>query len=95
MSEENAYNYPLDTEHWSTDEIIDVVNFYKLVEQAYEQGVKQDELMQAYTKFKQVVPSKSEEKKIGSQFEKESGYSLYRVVKEAKNNDSKEIIKVK
>ncbi|MYL32983.1 hypothetical protein GLW08_02310 [Pontibacillus yanchengensis] len=94
MSEENAYNYPLDTEHWSTDEIIDVVNFYKLVEQAYEKGVKQYDLMQAYTKFKQVVPSKSEEKKLGSQFEKESGYSLYQIVKEARNTDSNEVIKV-
>jgi len=88
------YNYPLDTEYWSTDEIIDVVNFYNLVEQAYEKGVKEDELMLAYKRFKQIVPSKSEEKKLGQQFENESGYSIYRVVKEARNAQAGQKIKM-
>lgn len=30
-----SYEYPID-ETWSTEEIIDVVNFYSLVEKAYE-----------------------------------------------------------
>lgn len=88
------YNYPLDTEYWSTEEIIDVVNFYHLVEQAYEKGVKQDELMLAYKRFKQIVPSKSEEKKLGEQFEDQSGYSLYRVVKKARDASPGENIKM-
>ncbi|MFG6119121.1 UPF0223 family protein [Thalassobacillus sp. B23F22_16] len=77
------YTYPID-ETWSKQEIIDVVNFYSLVEQAYEKSVKRDELMLAYTRFKQIVPSKSEEKQLCGKFEKESGYSCYRTVKKAK-----------
>ena len=77
------YTYPID-ETWSKEEIIDVVNFYSLVEQAYEKSVKRDELMLAYTRFKQIVPSKSEEKQLCGKFEKESGYSCYRTVKKAK-----------
>ncbi|SEB11460.1 Uncharacterized protein YktA, UPF0223 family [Thalassobacillus cyri] len=77
------YTYPID-ETWSKQEIIDVVNFYSLVEQAYEKNVKRDELMLAYTRFKQIVPSKSEEKQLCGKFEKESGYSCYRTVKKAK-----------
>lgn len=90
----DKYNYPLDTEHWNTQEIIDVVNFYHLVEQAYEKGVKQEELMIAYTRFKQIVPSKSEEKKLGSKFEKESGYSIYKAVKQARDKSPGEKVKM-
>lgn len=78
-----SYSYPLD-ESWSTEEIIDVVNFFKIVEEAYEKGVKREDLMIAYTRFKQIVPSKSEEKKLCGEFDKESGYSCYHAVKKAK-----------
>ncbi|MFG6116815.1 UPF0223 family protein [Halobacillus sp. MO56] len=81
------YTYPID-ETWSKQEIIDVVNFYSLVEQAYEKSVKRDELMLAYTRFKQIVPSKSEEKQLCGKFEKESGYSCYRTVKKAKEMEN-------
>ncbi|GGC80204.1 UPF0223 protein YktA [Thalassobacillus devorans] len=81
------YTYPID-ETWSKKEIIDVVNFYSLVEQAYEKSVKRDELMLAYTRFKQIVPSKSEEKQLCGKFEKESGYSCYRTVKKAREMEN-------
>ncbi|UOR12970.1 UPF0223 family protein [Halobacillus amylolyticus] len=90
-----SYSYPIDETYWSKEEIIDVVNFYSMVEQAYESGVKQDELLLAYTRFKQIVPSKSEEKQLCSQFEKESGYSCYRTVNQAKSAASGEKISMK
>ncbi len=89
-----SYNYPIDEVYWSKEEIIDVVNFYSLVEQAYESSVKQDELLLAYTRFKQIVPSKSEEKQLCGKFEKESGYSCYRTIKRAKSSSAGEKIKM-
>lgn len=83
------YQYPID-ETWSTEEIIDVVNFFSLVEQAYEKQVKRQEILGLYNRFKQIVPSKSEEKKLFAAFEEASGYSSYRTVKMAK--ESKEIM---
>ncbi|WP_407268144.1 UPF0223 family protein [Radiobacillus sp. PE A8.2] len=77
-----SYSYPFE-DHWSKQEIIDVVNFFSIVEKAYESGVKQDEVMIAYTRFKQIVPAKSEEKQLCAKFEKESGYSCYRTVQKA------------
>lgn len=77
------YSYPIDEEYWSKEEIIDVVNFYSLVEKAYEQGVKREEFLLAYKRFKQIVPSKSEEKQLFKQFENASGYSPYHAVKKA------------
>ncbi|GGD19499.1 UPF0223 family protein [Pontibacillus salipaludis] len=88
------YNYPLDTEHWSTEEIIDVVNLYNLVEKANESGVKREDLMVAYTRFKQIVPSKSEEKTLGAEFEQQSGYSLYKTIKAARDASDGDIVKV-
>ena len=47
---------------------------------AYEIGVDRQTL-DAYAAFKTVVPSKSEEKQIGREFESTSGYSIYKTVK--------------
>lgn len=80
------YNYPLDY-RWSTEEIIDVMALYNAVEKAYEQGISRDEFMEAYRKFKKIVDSKSEEKQLDKQFYEISNYSIYQVVKAAKDND--------
>ncbi|GGA83523.1 hypothetical protein GCM10008025_28320 [Ornithinibacillus halotolerans] len=58
-----SYSYPFDIS-WSKQEIIDVVQFFSLIESAYEKGMDRDILLAGYRKFKQVVPSKSEEKNI-------------------------------
>lgn len=89
-----SYTYPIDETYWSKEEIIDVVNFYSMVEQAYEKGVSRDDLLMAYTRFKQIVPSKSEEKTLCGQFEKESGYSCYRTIKQAKSLTKGEKVKM-
>ena len=41
--------------------------------------------------FKQVVPSKMEEKQLGNSFEKISGYHLYGTIKKARNSETKTI----
>ncbi|UOY93779.1 UPF0223 family protein [Ectobacillus sp. JY-23] len=77
------YQYPMDYT-WSTDEIIDVIHFYEGVEKAYEAGLQKDVFMRLYRRFKEIVPSKAEEKKLCNEFEEMSGYSAYRVVQAAK-----------
>lgn len=85
-----GYQYPID-ETWTKEEVIDVVNFFRLVEQGYEKNVKRDELMMLYKRFKQIVPSKSEEKKLFSTFETASGYSSYHLIKEARESNERVI----
>ncbi|MFD1066106.1 UPF0223 family protein [Oceanobacillus locisalsi] len=80
------YTYPMD-ETWSTNEIIDVVNFFSLIEQAYEKNVRREDLLSLYRRFKEIVPSKSEEKQIFEEFKRSSGYSSYHVVKKARESD--------
>lgn len=83
-----GYHYPIDLE-WSKEEIVDVVEFLNSIEKAYESKVITEDVLTAYRKFKHIVPSKGEEKRLLSQFEKESGYSGYHVVKEARETNQK------
>jgi uncharacterized protein YktA (UPF0223 family) len=88
------YQYPIDY-HWTTDEIVDVIKFYEAIEKAYEKGIDRDELMNIYRRFKEIVPSKAEEKTICGEFEDISGYSSYRTIKKAKDSAPGERISMK
>ncbi len=77
------YQYPIDYS-WSTEEIVDVIHFFEAIESAYEKGIQRETLMSAYRRFKEIVPSKAEEKKLCGEFEEISSYSAYRAVKKAK-----------
>ena len=77
------YSYPLDLS-WSTEELASVLSFFNDVEAAHEEKIEARKLLDSYKAFKNVVPSKSEEKRLGREFETVSGYSLYRAVEAAK-----------
>ncbi|WP_033541649.1 UPF0223 family protein [Planococcus sp. CAU13] len=88
------YSYPFSIE-WSKDEIIDVVSFFEGIEKAYEEGVSREDMMARYRKFKQVVPAISEEKAYFREFEEESGYASFPVIKELKASPAGPKIKMK
>lgn len=87
------YQYPFSID-WSTDEVVDVINFFTAIEKAYEKGIGRDSLMEKYRRFKEIVPGKADEKKYCNEFEKQSGYSSYHVVKKLKEKDSGNMIKM-
>jgi len=80
------YQYPISLD-WSTEEIVDVIKFFECIEKAYENGIERSLLMASYRRFKEIVPSKAEEKTICNEFEEVSGYSAYKVVKKGKDSD--------
>ncbi|MBC1291093.1 UPF0223 family protein [Listeria booriae] len=84
------YSYPLNLD-WSTEEIAIVINFYQAVEKAYETGIDASEIKEKYSDFKQVVRSIGEEKSLGREFEKASGYSAYRVMQLVKDATTSKI----
>lgn len=88
------YQYPLDYS-WSTEETIDVIHFFEAIEKAYEKGINREELLAIYRRFKEIVPSKAEEKKLCNEFEEMSGYSSYRTIKTAKDAESNQRILMK
>ncbi|WP_127849641.1 UPF0223 family protein [Lacticaseibacillus hulanensis] len=77
------YTYPLDLD-WTKDEMIAVTTFYTQVEDAYERGVNRENLLAAYSGFKQVVPDKATEKQYDREFAELTDYSTYRTVQAAR-----------
>lgn len=88
------YQYPID-HSWKTEEIIDAIQFFQYVEKAYEQGIVRNDFMNAYRRFKEIVPGKADERNLCNEFEDISGYSAYRTVKAAKEAAAGEKIKMK
>jgi uncharacterized protein YktA (UPF0223 family) len=87
------YQYPLDLD-WSTEEVVEVISFFEAIENAYEKGIDRDQLMNVYRRFKEIVPSKAQEKKVCGEFEEVSGYSPYQVIQKAKESESGQRIKL-
>ncbi len=87
------YSYPFSTD-WTTDEIVGVVQFFEGVEKAYEKGIKREDMLALYRRFKEIVPSQAQEKSVFREFEEESGYVSYIVVKQAKELENGQIIRV-
>lgn len=86
----NNYQYPIDLD-WTSQEMATVVKIWNGLEQAYESSINREELLNRYKAFKEVVPSKMEEKQLGNSFEKISGYQLYGTIKKARNSETKTI----
>jgi len=79
---------------WDTQEIVDVVNFYETIDQAYKKGVERDVLLALYRRFKEIVPGKSEEKQNFKEYEEQSNQSPYLVLKKARESEGTRIIKL-
>ncbi len=84
VSVTKMYNYPIDYDLYNPEEVIKLVEFYALIEDANEGKVKKDVLIQKYNEFRKLVNSVSMEKQIDKEFEKLSGYSIYRTIKKFK-----------
>lgn len=81
-------NYPINSD-WTTQELIDVVEFYNQVALANEGGVNREEFLDTYRTYKQIVTSKSEEKQLNAVHDEQTGYSTYRTVQAALKSNSK------
>ncbi|MBR4237789.1 UPF0223 family protein [bacterium] len=76
-----AYDYPLDYETYSMEEIETIIDFLSYLED----NVKHYDFKTLKTKFdlyRKTVNSKKEEKRIDAEFQKLSGISIYRTLRE-------------
>jgi uncharacterized protein YktA (UPF0223 family) len=87
---EQNINYPIDPS-WSVDEIEKVAALFNLVADAYEVGIDPEHFKKAYRDFKEVVPTKAQEKQLGREFYQQSGYQLYDVVKATRTSNQKRL----
>lgn len=87
------YSYPLEAD-WSTDEIINAIAFFEGIEMAYEKGIRREDMLGRYRRFKEIVPSMAEEKTLLREFEEESGYAGFPVIKEMKKLNDGDTVKM-
>ena len=78
------YSYPIDYDLFTPEEVIKLVEFYALVEDANEGKANKDELSKKYNGFRKILNSVSMEKQIDKEFEKLSGYSIYKTINKYK-----------
>ncbi|TLQ04975.1 UPF0223 family protein [Pediococcus stilesii] len=90
MSIKENFSYPMD-ERWNINELTDVINFFATIEKAYDKGVSRERLNDQYKKFKQVVPNKSEEKRIFREFQSNSGMQPFLAIKQLKDSEKRKI----
>ncbi|WP_078554945.1 UPF0223 family protein [Bacillus alkalicellulosilyticus] len=88
-------NFPISID-WSKEEVVDVISFFQGIEEAYAKGISREKMLRIYKRFKEIVPSKSEEKQLCKEYEEEADkkISCYHVIKAAKENPEKTIIKM-
>ncbi len=91
---ERNFNIPISLD-WNTDEVIIVIGFFETLEKVYGKGVNRDEILSHYRRFKEIVPSKSEEKQLFKQIDQELGISCFQAIKQARQAEFNTMIKIK
>lgn len=76
---------------WSKEEVIDVLAFFQGVEEAYDKGIDREKFLALYRRFKEIVPSKSEEKHLFKKYDEGANVSCYQVVKRAREGTDDKI----
>jgi len=80
------YTYPIDYDLYTNEEIVKLIEFFALIEDANEKKTKvtREQLIAAYKQYSRIVNSKSLEKEQDKKFEQASGYSIYQTMKNFK-----------
>lgn len=86
------FDYPIDYEIYSVEEIQVIINFLDTVEECYSKGVTLEIFEEKYKNFKSIVKAKSEERKLLSDFKNITTFDGYQCVKQMR--DKKAIIKL-
>ncbi|USS87284.1 UPF0223 family protein [Fructilactobacillus hinvesii] len=91
----DIYSYPI-VEDWSRAELLEVTEFFRNIERAYEQphGVQREQLMQSYQRFQDINPARTEQNQLRLEFERNSGFDIYQVLKQAGSNPNAKWIKI-
>ncbi|MFU8787295.1 MAG: UPF0223 family protein [Candidatus Izemoplasmataceae bacterium] len=76
-------NYPIDYEHYTTEEIIKIVEFLSLLEdyKVNPKHVDVEMLKAKYHTYRKILNNQSEEKTIDQAFEKQTQISIYQTMK--------------
>lgn len=78
------FSYPIDYMLFDQDEIIKLVDFLSMVEDANNKKIDGKVLLKKYNVYRSIINSQSMEKTIDRDYQKLSGYSIYQTIKKYK-----------
>lgn len=79
------YSYPIDFELFNQKEVVVIIEFLSMIEDLNERvKIDQSKVLKKYNEFKKIINSISLEKQIDRDFQKVSGYSIYKTMKRFK-----------
>jgi len=76
-----SFEYPLDYNTYSTEEIVGIIDFLSYLEE-HSKHYDYSIFKQKYDKYRAILNSKIEEKRIDQEFEKLTGISIYHTARE-------------
>lgn len=79
--------YAIDYDMFTVEEIVKIVNFFKVVENINKnKRYKKDEVIEKYNEYRNILNNKSLEKQYDKMMEKRSNVSIYQTMKMVMEN---------
>ncbi|MFD1465857.1 UPF0223 family protein [Lapidilactobacillus mulanensis] len=79
------YAYPIDPD-WSKEQLLAAMKIFSDVEAAYENQLNVQAFLSDWREYQRAIPMKMDQKKIDREFEQTTSYSIYQVMKAARNS---------
>lgn len=83
------YSYPIEYSLYSTNEIIQLIQFFEQIEKYYQGQAIEEKVLEHYQIFCKLVPGKADRTKMYKQFLLDSGYDIYKVISILTKNSKK------
>ncbi|HHZ11947.1 MAG TPA: UPF0223 family protein [Acholeplasmataceae bacterium] len=74
-------NYDIDFELFTVEEVVKIVGFFKLIEDAKTKRIDKDLLIRKYKEYRSIINSIALEKKYDRMLYEKSGVSIYHTIK--------------
>lgn len=83
---EEQYDFNIDYDMFTTDEIVKIYNFYKLVIKNHQNSKRKEEILNEYDAYRKIINNKALMKKYDRNFEQKTGISIYHLIKSLREN---------
>ncbi len=84
MKDYNDIDYQIDYDLFKVEEIVKIINFFKLIEKNKHHKVSPDELIKSHHEYQNILNNRSLEKQYDKMLEKQIGVSIYQTMKNLK-----------
>lgn len=80
-NKERYTTYDIDYDMFNVEEIVKIINFFRLVEESKTRKIDKDTLIRRYNEYRNIINNIALEKKYDRMLFEKSGVSIYRLIK--------------